>query len=583
VLASDGGSAVKPLDDEATPSDVACTLASSPVAIRSSLPPVRRPSLTPGATGHSGSSTPSALRSNLEETLRLEEAARTRGFGRVIALLTALALALLPFIGGEPVLGSGAALGLLVLGLTAAWVWRRGATDERYSPKVFRRFAWIAVATSSVIQLHLGVFSPTPVGVTLGVAFFCLTDDRRLAVALAAAVSVIYVACGGLILLGVTPDVGVISPAGSPIGARVFMLVMVPFAYAVTCWQALLSRRTTLEALEKARAAQVEANRRAAQRDEANQNLEQLVRAAAGREGRYSGERVGEYELAEVIGQGGMGEVYAAKHVATREPAAVKLLNAASQRQASNVERFWREVEVTSRLQVPNVVRALGFGRTTDGSPFIAMELLRGQDLSAKLRQVQRLEVAECVRLAEQAGAGIDAAHRAGIVHRDIKPQNLFRSENDGVCWKVLDFGVSKLAGSSGTLTRLAIVGTPGYMSPEQAESLDAGPRSDVFSLGAVLYRALTGRPPFSGPDTPQILFQIVHRMPPRPTLIVPSLPSDVDAVLAIALAKDPEQRFASAGELSDALRGAAAGQLAPPVRARGESLIERQTWGVRS
>ena len=125
---------------------------------------------------------------------------------------------------------------------------------------------------------------------------------------------------------------------------------------------------------------------------------------------------------------------------------------------------------------------------------------------------MQRLEVAECVRLAEQAGAGIDAAHRAGIVHRDIKPQNLFRSENDGVCWKVLDFGVSKLAGSSGTLTRLAIVGTPGYMSPEQAESLDAGPRSDVFWLGRCCIAF--GRPPFCPPPFPNTAILFPDRAP---------------------------------------------------------------------
>ncbi len=571
---------MNPLDKESTTIESARTIASSPVAIQSSLPPAMRRS---GILAHSGASSASSLRSNLQETLRSEEAARTRGFGRVIALLTGVALVLLPFIEGTGVLAVAAAVALLGLGGTGAWVWLWGASERRYSSNVFRRFAWIAVAASAVIQLHLGVFSPTPVGVTLGVAFFCLTDDRRLAVALAAAVSAIYILSGSLIVFDVMPDAGVISPAGSPLGARIFMIVMVPVAYAVTCWQALLSRRTTLEALEKAQTALVEANRRAAQRDEANLNLEQLVRAAAGREGRYSGQHVGEYELCEVIGRGGMGEVYAANHVLTGEAVAVKLLNAASQREAHIIERFWREVEVTSRLQVPNVVRALGFGQTPDGSPFIAMELLRGQDLSAKLRQVQRLELAECVQLAGEVGAGIDAAHRAGVVHRDIKPQNLFRVEADGVRWKVLDFGVSKLAGSSNTLTRLAVVGTPGYMSPEQAESVDAGTRSDIFSLGAVLYRALTGRPPFSGPDTPQILFQIVHRMPPRPTLIVPSLPADVDAVLAIALAKDPGARFASASELAEALRAAAAGQLAPALRARGEALIEKQPWGVRT
>jgi serine/threonine-protein kinase len=570
-------------EKENTNADGASTIASSPEALKfGSVPPGKRLSGASGLSTHHRSTGSSATRPSLEQTLHIEEAARARSFGRVIALLCGFALALLPFIGGRPWLAILTALALSALGGTAAWVWLRGASEERYSARVFRSFAWTAVAASSVIQLHLGIFSPTPVAVCLGITFFCLTDDRRLALSVAATVMTIYALCAGLVVSGVVPDVGVISAAGSPRGAQLFMLFMVPMVYATTCWQAQLSRRATLDALERAQLAQLEAQRRQAQRDEANLNLEQLVRAGAGRDGRYTGEQVGDYLLAEVIGRGGMGEVYRARHVGTGEAAAVKLLNAASRSDSTMLERFWREVSVTSRLQVPNVVRALGYGETADKSPFIAMELLQGQDLSALLRQKQRLELEDGIALAEQVGAGIDAAHAAGIVHRDIKPQNLFRAENGPVCWKVLDFGVSKLSGGSSTLTRLSVVGTPSYMSPEQAESVEATPRSDIFSLGAVLYRALTGRPPFSGTDTPQILFQIVHRTPPRPAQIVPSLHADVDLVLAIALGKAPKERFASAGELASALRSAASGGLDSALRARGEALVRRQPWSRR-
>src|SRR5439155_13924929 len=138
--------------------------------------------------------------------------------------------------------------------------------------------------------------------------------------------------------------------------------------------------------------------------------------------------------------------------------------------------------------------------------------------------------LAELVELVRQIAAGLSAAHRAGVVHRDLKPANLFLVEKPGDdTWKILDFGVAKLRGSTGTLTQRAIIGTPGYMSPEQAQGREVDPRSDVFSLGAVLYRALTGRPAFSGPDLPQILFDIVYRCPTRPSEIVASLPRDVD------------------------------------------------------
>ena len=136
------------------------------------------------------------------------------------------------------------------------------------------------------------------------------------------------------------------------------------------------------------------------------------------------------------------------------------------------------------------------------------------------------------------------------------------------------------MLGSQGTLTQDQIVGTPGYMSPEQAAGRDATHRSDVFSFGVVIYRALTGEPAFAGPETPQILYQVVYRNPPRPSDLVATIPPDVDLVLAVALAKDPEDRFASALELASALRGAKAGNLDPAVRLHAQTLLAALPWG---
>jgi serine/threonine-protein kinase len=188
------------------------------------------------------------------------------------------------------------------------------------------------------------------------------------------------------------------------------------------------------------------------------------------------------------------------------------------------------------------------------------MELLAGQDLAAMLRERTMLPLHEIVVLVEEAAQGLSVLHRAGVVHRDLKPQNLFRANGDRPVWKILDYGVSKLIGA-GTMTENNLVGTPGYMSPEQAEGKEIDPRSDVFSLGAVVYRALTGRRPFSGQDLPQILYQVVHGTPIQPRELVPSLPKEVETTLAIALAKRAADRFSTPTEFATALRAASRGQ----------------------
>src|SRR5262249_15925656 len=152
----------------------------------------------------------------------------------------------------------------------------------------------------------------------------------------------------------------------------------------------------------------------------------------------------------------------------------------------------------------PNLVEVLETGQAPDGSPYIVMELLDGQDLGAILRDQTSLPLSEVVNLVEQVAQGLTVLHQAGVVHRDLKPQNLFRVLGRPPIWKILDYGVSKVTGE-GTMTENQLVGTPGYMSPEQVEGEHVDLRADVFSLGAVAYRAITGRRPFSGTDTATI------------------------------------------------------------------------------
>jgi eukaryotic-like serine/threonine-protein kinase len=194
------------------------------------------------------------------------------------------------------------------------------------------------------------------------------------------------------------------------------------------------------------------------------------------------------------------------------------------------------------------------------------------------LRQDSRLPPEQVIEMCRQVGAGVDAAGAAGIVHRDLKPQNLFRDDTRG--WKILDFGVATLAEDTGTLTQGGVVGTPAYMAPEQAQGRRPTTRADIYALAAVAYRCLTGRHPFAAPDTPSLLYAVVHRMPARPCDLG-ELPADVDRWVALALAKSPDDRFATGAALADALAQALAGALDAKLRRRADTLIDTHGWEV--
>jgi serine/threonine-protein kinase len=276
-----------------------------------------------------------------------------------------------------------------------------------------------------------------------------------------------------------------------------------------------------------------------------------------------------------------MGEVYEAERIDGGGAAAVKVLARGALGDRNKVARFVRELEIAGKLDAPNVVRVLEIGEPGSELPYLAMERLRGQDLAELMRERRSLPIGEVVDLARGVAAGLGAAHAAGIVHRDLKPSNVFRHDEGGgrLVWKILDFGVSKLAGS-GELTRDVVIGTPGYMAPEQARGGEADARADVYALAAIAYKALTGSAPFSGTDVPATLFKVVHKMPVRPGELAP-VSADVDAVLAVGLAKDAEQRFASAGELADALAAAARGQLGEHLRERARTVLTDRAWGA--
>ena len=298
--------------------------------------------------------------------------------------------------------------------------------------------------------------------------------------------------------------------------------------------------------------------------------------------GRYSEQVVGAFRLGNLIGRGGMGEVYEAHGVADQREAAVKLLHPSTLNDPTQLERFLREAATVSRLDCPHVVRVLEVGTTPGEVPFLAMERLRGVDLAEQLRRQRRLQLPQARVFVDQVAIGLEAARVAGIVHRDLKPHNVFCAQQGrDRCWKILDFGVSK-SGGTGTLTKGHVVGTPEYMAPEQARGEDVDHRADVYALAAILYRAVTGHTPFTGKDVPSTLYEVCYRIPTQPSHHA-QLPPDVDRVLAVGLAKEPAQRFATALELAQAFARAVDQGLARDERRHADDLIERFPWGSRA
>ncbi len=263
----------------------------------------------------------------------------------------------------------------------------------------------------------------------------------------------------------------------------------------------------------------------------------------------------GTYEVLRIIGEGGMGRVYEAKH--TRLPNkhfAIKMLHQELARQPEVMMRFQREAEASSGLSHPNVVSVFDVNTSPDGRPYIVAELLEGTQLGDHLDRVGKLPVEEAVPIVRQICRALKLAHERGVVHRDIKPENVFLSAPNAVV-KVLDFGISKVEESQSSLTKTGVVmGTPDYMAPEQARGDRVDARADVYAVGAILYRALTGRKPFEGLDPMATLTAALVQEPPRPSSVESSIPLGVELVVQHAMAKEPRERFQSIAELDEAL-----------------------------
>jgi serine/threonine protein kinase len=275
------------------------------------------------------------------------------------------------------------------------------------------------------------------------------------------------------------------------------------------------------------------------------------------------------YRLDERLGEGGMGTVYRATHLLIDRPVALKVLHPRFVEDDSAQQRFQREARAAGRLQHPNAVAVTDFGRTADGYVYIVMELLEGSTLRDVMTEEAPMAVERAVGLMSQIAAAVEAAHEGGVIHRDLKPGNIFVVQRKGLppVVKVLDFGIAKLAAESlddsdaKNLTQTGVmIGTPRYMSPEQCDGEHLTPASDVYSLGIILYEMLTGETPFNGASPLAVALQHSSKQPRRPRELVATIPPEMETLVLAALAKKPGERPADAGAFRDRLLATARG-----------------------
>jgi eukaryotic-like serine/threonine-protein kinase len=532
------------------------TQAASPKALAQALAEADVAQPTSSIAKPSVWATHRAARPTAGEVFDRSDLARNRMF-HVFGVIAPVFAGLLAYlIGGDPTARVAFWIGAALISLTNVGLVWLTSKPERYNT-TWVGILWVLAAAG--IQPAVWYFGPWSAVVmcdVLGITYIALGRSRWTAQLTALICIGGHIAITTPIMAGWTEDIGILPSYATQhqmVIAEILVVAILFSGYLLGRW----ARSTASTALAELQSAM----RIIGDREQAlAEVVDEAARQKQVNEGRWTGQKLGQWRLGFVLGRGAMGEVYEAVGP-NNDPAAVKLLNARSTTSSAIVERFHREMDVAARLESPHIVKVFEISPPDAPVPYIAMERLHGVDLATRLRSEHqnRMPSDELVVLIDQVARGLEVARLAGVVHRDLKPHNLFH--HDGSVWKILDFGVSKVLDSEGTLTGEGIVGTPQYMAPEQAVGGQVTHLADVYALGAIAYRCLTGRSPFKGKDIAELVYQVVHTPPVRPSTLG-RVSTAIEDVLAVAMAKDPRKRFRSAMELSQAFIAARRGRM---------------------
>lgn len=533
-----------------------------------------------GSVSQGGSTSPSELITfeTPEDVLYANELMRGKLWVSSCVLFSVCGLATPLFVAGpgtpyQYFLLAGCGL-LLAASLAGLWVMRAAG---RYTPKHAAPYGYLCNVALLPALMFFGWFSPIVLLLALGGVIFAMGHTTRSVLMMGATAVTLHIGVGLGTIFGILPR-GTIAFVNVP--GLVPELLCLAVCEGMIVMAFVFGRRFrahTLVGIE-AHARVVRDNaRREALLEEAVEEIKRARRV--GDPGRFTGLSIGSFDVGVVLGRGGMGEVYEAVNTRSGEPAALKVLSVVGTPDEQTVERFRREIMLVAQISDPHVVRVLEHASADSPLLYLAMERLQGTSLSEELREVRRPAVRDTLTMLRHVARGVSAAHALGIVHRDLTPHNIFhhRAEGEDV-WKILDFGIARFAGGASELTGNSIVGTASYMSPEQVKGDGLDARSDLFTLGSVAYRCLTGRPAFHGGPA-DTMFQIVNHMPIQPSRLAP-LPPQVDWVLALAFAKAPAERVDSAPAFVEALAEALRGNVAPALEERAQRVLERQPWG---
>jgi serine/threonine-protein kinase len=511
--------------------------------------------------------------------MQMFAARRAWTFAVALSSLCFGAIGLIALLGGDPVGQRVHMVGIGVTALVGAGYAIRYRSRTEFQPSALLVLVYTSMIANASGYIYWGVYSAFLGLVTVsGYAFASGAPKKHVLQATTVSIT-LHVGIGAAQLLGWMPAHALMVPGPAfSLPAQWAVLILLNLIMIGTILAGLDAQAKMRTILDEHDVALRDLARREAQLAEAHEAVRD---ARGGDEGRFSGETLGgRFKLGAVIGRGAMGEVYAATDGNSALPCAVKVLASHLLTDDSAVQRFVREARIVASLDSPNIIKLIDVSQRGAATPFIAMERLAGEDLGNLLKRKPEWDASEVAVVMHALASGLATAHAAGVVHRDLKPGNLFAASFDNqTIWKVLDFGVAKASGSEATMTAGHVVGTPGYMAPEQARGEPVDLRADVYSLAVIAYRMLTGRPVVVPGELPAMIHEVVFRMPPAPSKVA-NVSSQIEAVLLVGLAKSPNQRFDSALAFADAFAAAHAGQLSHDILTRAASLKARTPWG---